>query len=91
MSNLSQLDETVPVSNIESEIRVGKLNTLEDVRNELARLYRAARKAAGPLPDAATAARLGYLLSTIGRSLEGVELEKRIEELEKKLSYGRNK
>jgi hypothetical protein len=85
MNNFGNLDVNTPVELSEHEVRVGKLNSLEDIRNELARLYRAARKAAGPLPDAATAAKLAYLLNTIGRSLEGAELEKRIDQLERAL------
>jgi hypothetical protein len=64
-------------------VRVGKLDTLEAVRRELGRLYRAARRTAGPDPDAATASRLAYLLVQIGRSIEGTELETRIAALER--------
>ncbi|MDA8259212.1 MAG: hypothetical protein M0Z99_26830 [Betaproteobacteria bacterium] len=65
-------------------IRVGKLDTLEDVRRELGRLYRAARRASGAEPDAATAAKLAYLLQAVGRTIEGGELERRVMELERK-------
>jgi hypothetical protein len=66
------------------QVRVGKLDTLEAVRRELGRLYRAARRTAGPDPDAATASRLAYLLVQIGRSIEGTELEQRIATLERR-------
>jgi hypothetical protein len=65
-----------------SVVRVGKLNTLGDVRRELGRLYRAARRTSGPELDAVTASKLAYLLNSVGRSLEAYELEKRIAALE---------
>jgi hypothetical protein len=65
-------------------VRVGKLDTIAAVRKELRRLYRAARRAAGPDSDALAASKLAYLLNSIGRSLEGAELGKRIERLEKR-------
>lgn len=65
--------------------RVGKLDTLAGVRNEMARLYRVARKNAGKAVDAPTAAKLAYLLNCIGRSLEATELEKRIAAIEEHL------
>jgi len=68
-----------------SEVRIGRLDTIKEIRNELARLYRSARKAAGTKPDAATASKLAYLLNHIAKSIEGTELEKRISELEKGL------
>jgi hypothetical protein len=66
------------------DVRVGKLDTLSALRDEMARLYRAARRTSGVNPDAATAAKLAYLLTCIGRSLEGSEIERRIQELEAK-------
>lgn len=78
------LNETEDLSlNPPSEIRVGKLDTIENVRAEMAKLYRAARRASGINPDAATAAKLAYLLNHISRSIEGADLEKRIIELER--------
>ena len=65
--------------------RVGKLDTLEDVRKELGRLYRAARRKSGPEPDAVVAAKLAYLLQAVARTIEGSEMEKRVANLEKKL------
>lgn len=69
-------------------IRVGKLDSLLDVRRELGRLYRSARRASGPEPDAQTAAKLGYLLSLVGRTVEGAEFEKRLQLLEERLRVG---
>lgn len=60
--------------------RVGRLDRASDVRVELARLYRSARKGDLPISDAA---RLGYLLSLLGRLIETSDLEQRIERLEK--------
>jgi len=77
MSKYNDLEPTSPV------VKVGKLDTIEAVRNEMARLYRSARKASGPEPDAATASKLAYLLNHIAKSIESAELEKRIEALER--------
>jgi hypothetical protein len=81
MSKIDDLDQDYP----SPEIRVGKLDTIEAVRNEMAKLYRAARKSSGTELDAATAAKLAYLLNHIAKSIEGAELEKRISELEKRI------
>lgn len=80
MKKNNDLDQEYPIK----EIKVGKLNTLEDIRNEMARLYRSARKTSGVQVDANTAAKLAYLLNHIAKSIEGAELEQRISELEKK-------
>lgn len=87
MNNFNKLDQSYPpqCSEDSEQVKVGKLDTLEGIRKEMARLYRSARKTAGARPDASTAAKLGYLLCMIGRTLEGVELEKRILELEKRM------
>lgn len=80
MNKNNNLIDTTPL------VKVGKLNTIGAVRTEMARLYRSARKAAGPSPDAATASKLAYLLNHIAKSIEGTELEKRIEALERNRS-----
>ncbi len=67
-----------------STVRVGSLDTIAKVRTECARLYRAARRAAGAEPDAATAARLTYILTAIARTIEGSELERRVSVLEQR-------
>ncbi|CAG0999305.1 hypothetical protein BURK2_02886 [Burkholderiales bacterium] len=67
-----------------SVIRVGSLDSIAAVRTECARLYRAARRASGPEPDAQTAGRLTYILQAIARCIEGSELEKRVAALEQR-------
>lgn len=58
------------------------LNSLDDVRAELSRLYRHARAGEVATQDAT---RLGYLLSSLARIIEGAELETRIAALENRL------
>lgn len=70
-------------------VRIGRLDTLASVRRELGRLYRVARKNAGGNVDAATAAKLGYLLNCIGRSLEASEIVRRLEALEQSIGAKR--
>jgi hypothetical protein len=82
-NNCNRLAKTLPPSR--KKVVVGALNSISDVRDELARLYRSARKHAGNELDASVATKLAYLLQCIGRSLEGSELEKRIHELERRL------
>lgn len=65
------------------------MDTIEGVRNEIARLYRATRKSIGDDLDAQSAEKLAYLLNCIARSIEGAELEKRIETLEAGISSDR--
>ena len=59
-----------------------KLNRLEDVRQEMARVYREAR--AGTI-DSSEAGRLAYILTGIGKLIEATEIEKRLSEMERKL------
>ncbi len=59
-----------------------RLLTIGDVKKELARLYREAR--AGQV-DSQAASRLANMLSILGRLIEGSDLERRLEELEKAL------
>lgn len=56
-----------------------KLNSLEDVRREMATIYREAR--AGKM-DIADTGRLAYVLTGIGKIIEASEIERRITELE---------
>ena len=56
-----------------------KLNTLDDVRAEMARLYREGK--AG-LRDVADVSRLANVLALLGRLIEGSELERRLTALE---------
>ena len=55
------------------------LNTIDDVRAEMARLYREGK--AG-LRDVADVSRLANVLSLLGRLIEGSDLEKRIAAIE---------
>ena len=57
-----------------------KLNTLEDVRRETARVYREAR---GGMIDVSEAGRLAYILGGIGKLIEATVIEKRLEQLER--------
>jgi hypothetical protein len=59
-----------------------KLNTLEDVRREMAKVYREAR---GGGMDASEAGRFAYILSGIGKMIEATDIERRIVQMERKL------
>jgi hypothetical protein len=59
-----------------------KLNTLEDLRRETARVYRDAR---GGRIDVSEAARFTYILIGIGKFIEAADLEKRVTHMERKL------
>lgn len=56
-----------------------KLNTVDDIKVELAKLYRAAR--AGELATS-DASRLTFMLHSLARIIEVADLERRITELE---------
>jgi hypothetical protein len=59
-----------------------KLNSLEDVRREMATVYREAR---GGRMDASEAGRFAYILSGIGKLIEATDIERRIVQMERKL------
>lgn len=59
-----------------------KLNSLGDVRREMAKIYREAR--AGTV-DISDAGRLAYILTGIGKLVEAEQIETRLIELERKL------
>ncbi len=59
-----------------------KLNALEDVRREMASVYREAR--AGRM-DASEAGRFAYILTGIGKLIEATEIEKRLSQMERKV------
>lgn len=59
--------------------RVGRLDSAAGVLREMARIYRAARTGRIPMADAS---RLTFMLSSMGRLYETVELEKRVAALE---------
>ena len=58
-----------------------KLDTLDDVKREMAKIYRESRS---EVIDVATGSKLVFMLQSIGRVIEGSDLEKRIEALENK-------
>jgi hypothetical protein len=58
-----------------------RLRTIDDVKRELARLYREGK--AGQR-DVGEVSRLANVLSILGRLIEGVDLEKRVTALEQK-------
>ena len=64
------------------KIRVGKLNSLESVKKELARIYRIARRNAGTNLDVQSVSKLASILGNIGKSIESVDMKKRIAKLE---------
>jgi hypothetical protein len=66
------------------EVRVGRLDTLPAIRNELSRLYRAARKVAGHSPSPSDATKLGWLLNAMATAVATTELAARVEALEEK-------
>jgi len=55
------------------------LASIEDVRRELARLYREAKSGRRDVQDAS---RLAHILGALGRMIEGADLERRIAALE---------
>jgi hypothetical protein len=58
---------------------VGRLSTMNSVRQEMARVYREARR--GEISEQ-SAGRLVYMLSLIARIIEGSDLEQRVAKLE---------
>ena len=64
-------------------IRIGKLDTVGAIRAEVARLCRAGRR--GELPPA-DASRLSNVLSLVAKLIEGGEFERRLEQVEARLS-----
>lgn len=58
-----------------------KLNRLEDIRLEMAKVYRDAR---GGRMDASEAGRLAYILVGIGKLIEATDIERRIVQMERR-------
>lgn len=58
-----------------------KLDTMQDVRREMAKVYRESRS---ELIDPVTGTKLVWMLQSVARVIEGSDLEKRIEILEGK-------
>lgn len=65
-----------------------KLNSIEDVRREMATIYREART--GKM-DIADAGRFAYVLTSIGKLIEAETIERRIAALEAHQQKGRLK
>ncbi len=63
--------------------RVGALATIGEVRQEAARLYRAARRGEVPAQDAS---RMANVLALVARCIEGDTLERRMATLEERLA-----
>lgn len=60
-----------------------RLNTIDDVKKEMARLYREAR---ANKVDSQDASRLANMLSILGRLIDGSEIQKQIDELKAELA-----
>jgi signal transduction protein with GAF and PtsI domain len=58
-----------------------KLDTMQDVRREMAKVYREARSGVVEVVDGT---KLVWMLQAVGKVIEGSDLEKRIEVLEGK-------
>ncbi|MCQ8128575.1 hypothetical protein [Methylomonas rivi] len=58
-----------------------KLDSMKDVRREMAKVYREARSG---LVDIQDATKLTWCLQAVGKVIEGSDLERRIENLENK-------
>ncbi len=56
-----------------------KLDTMQDIRREMAKLYRESRSGVLDVQDAT---KLTWMLQAVGKVIEGSDLEKRIEKLE---------
>lgn len=59
--------------------KVGRLNTVNEVRREMARVYREARQGEIKITDGS---KFVYMLQVIGQTIRDTDLEKRIEALE---------
>ncbi len=58
-----------------------KLDSMQDIKREMAKLYREARSGSVDIQDAT---KLTWCLQAVAKVIEGSDLEKRIEILEKK-------
>ena len=64
------------------QVRVGRLNSITEIKQELVRIYRIARRNAGTDLDVQAVSKLATILGGIGKAIESSELDKRIERLE---------
>ena len=69
------------MSDAKRKPRIGPLSTVGKVCNEMAAVYRLARRGELPIEDAS---RLVHMLAQLRAGLEGVALEERVEALEAK-------
>jgi len=72
------------------QIRVGPLSTVRQIAHELSRLYKQARRKAGPDVGSAEAHRLASILSVMAKCLEQSEFERRIAEMEAVIAQRNN-
>ena len=72
------------------QIRVGPLSTVRQIAHELSRLYKQARRKAGPDIGSAEAYRLASILSVMAKCLETSEFERRIAEMEAAITQREN-
>lgn len=75
--------QPIPAPPVKKRAKHIKLDSVRDVRNELARVYRAARS--GDIPPE-VASRFTFMLGTLGKLIVDSELEQRITELEESQS-----
>lgn len=66
------------------EVRVGRLDSLGAIRDELSKVYRATRKVVGARPSPSDATKLGWLLNAIAQTVLSRDLERRIQDLEER-------
>ena len=74
----------------QTQIRVGPLSTVRQIAHELSRLYKQARRKAGPDIGSAEAFRLASILSVMAKCLEQSEFERRIAEMEAAIAQRNN-
>lgn len=74
-----------PKEDAKRAVRVGRLDTLEHISAEAAKLYRKARQGAGGDINAMTASRLASVLKLCGDMVQAASLA-RFEEIEKRLA-----
>ena len=77
MENTGEV-ETLPTKGLRYRCQ---LETMGDVKREMAKVYREARS---NMIDVSDGSKLVYTLGTIGKVIEGGEFEKRLEALENK-------
>lgn len=73
--------DSIPIPHQKGQRYRCKLETLQDVRREMSKVYREARS---EMIDPATASKLVWVLQAVGKVIEGSDLEKRVEALELK-------